>query len=81
MVAPIVEVDDDLTHARGSWYLWQPCTVVGDAGPQAVWLTGRYADRYRREPDGWRFSEVLLTVQTMAPYEDGWARTPFLGEG
>jgi SnoaL-like domain len=77
MVAPAIEVADDLETATGSWYLWQPCTVVGEHGPQAVWLTGLYADRYRREEDGWRFSEVVLDCQTVSPLEDGWVRRPF----
>lgn len=77
MIAPIVEVSDDLETATGSWYLWQPCTVVGEGGPQAVWLTGRYADRYRREDGVWKFSEVLLDCQTVSPFEEGWARRPF----
>ena len=80
MVAPIIEVAEDLETATGSWYLWQPCTVIGEAGPQAVWLTGRYADRYRREDGGWRFSEVRLDCQTITPYEDGWVRRPFWNE-
>ena len=50
MIAPVIEVSDDGT-ATGSWYLWQPCTVVGPDGPQAVWLTGCYADRYRHEEE------------------------------
>lgn len=77
MVAPIIEVAHDLETASGSWYLWQPCTVVGEHGPQAVWLTGRYADRYRRDEDGWKFSAVRLDCQTISPFEEGWARKPF----
>jgi hypothetical protein len=77
MVAPVIEVADDPETATGSWYLWQPCTVVGPDGPQAVWLTGRYADRYRREGGEWRFEEVRLSVETISPFEDGWARRPF----
>ncbi len=77
MVAPVVEVADDLETATGRWYLWQPCTIAGEAGPQAIWLTGRYTDRYRREPDGWRFSEVRLDCQTVSPLEEGWVRRPF----
>ena len=80
MIAPIIEVADDLQTASGSWYLWQPCTVVGEQGPQAVWLTGRYADRYQHEADGWKFSEVRLDCQTVSPFEEGWVRRPFLGE-
>jgi hypothetical protein len=80
MVAPSIEIADDLRSASGSWYLWQPCTVVGEQGPQAVWLTGRYADRYRLEDDGWRFSEVRLDCQTVSPFEEGWVRRPFWNE-
>ena len=77
MIAPIVEVDDDLVTASGSWYLWQPCTVVAPDGPKAVWLTGTYADRYRKEAGAWRFSEVILTCQTISPIDEGWVRKPF----
>ena len=69
-----------LETATGSWYLWQPCTVVTEDGQQAVWLTGRYADRYRSEPDGWKFSEVVLDCQTISPIEEGWVRRPFWNE-
>jgi hypothetical protein len=80
MVAPIVEVADDGETATGSWYLWQPCTLVTDDGPRAIWLTGTYADRYRRVDGDWRFSEVKLDCQTISPLEEGWVRRPFLGE-
>jgi hypothetical protein len=80
MIAPEIEVAADLASATGSWYLWQPCTVIGEDGPQAVWLTGRYADLYRREPDGWKFSEVKLDCQTITPFEEGWVRRPFWNE-
>lgn len=81
MIAPSIEVHDDLVSANGTWYLWQPCTVVGPDGPRAVWLTGRYAERYRKERGEWRFSEILLDVQSVTPYEEGWVRRPFWDEG
>jgi hypothetical protein len=74
MIAPKITVDDDLVNANGTWYLWQPCTVNG----QAVWLAGHYKDTYRKESDGWKFSRVELSVEKLAPYEDGWAKTPFI---
>jgi hypothetical protein len=80
MLNPIIEVGDDLETATGSWYLWQPCTVVGEHGPQAVWLTGTYADRYRRDGGSWRIAELLLDCQTISPFEEGWARRPFWNE-
>jgi hypothetical protein len=80
MVAPSIEVADDLVNATGSWYLWQPCTVVTDDGERAVWLTGTYADRYRNEGGEWRFAEVVLECQTISPIEEGWVVRPFWNE-
>lgn len=80
MLNPVIDVSAGGVEATGSWYLWQPCTVVGPDGPQAVWLTGRYADRYRREDDGWKFSLVDLDVACITPYEQGWAVRPFWNE-
>ena len=67
---PILEVDGDV--ATGQWYLWQPLTFA--RGEQAFWLAARYEDRYRREPDGWRFERVTIHVRALSPYEEGWAR-------
>jgi SnoaL-like domain len=80
MVNPIIELDDNLETARGSWYLWQPCTVTTPQGPKPVWLTGTYADRYRKVDGVWRFSEVNLAVQTISPFDEGWAKRRFWDE-
>jgi hypothetical protein len=80
MVAPIIEIADDGETATGSWYLLEPCTIATDEGPRAMVITGRYADRYRLEPDGWKFSEVVLDCQTISPLDEGWARKPFWNE-
>jgi ketosteroid isomerase-like protein len=80
MVAPIIEVSDDCLTAKGSWYLLEPCTIATDDGPRAMVITGRYADCYRKEHDGWKFSEVALDCQTISPLDEGWARKPFWNE-
>jgi len=80
MIAPIIDVADDGLSAAGSWYLLEPCTIATDEGPRAMVITGRYADRYRREADGWKFSEVVLDCQTISPLDEGWARKPFWNE-
>jgi hypothetical protein len=80
MVAPTIEIADDGRTATGSWYLLEPCTIVTNEGPRAMVITGRYADRYRLEPDGWKFSEVVLDCQTISPLDEGWAIRPFWNE-
>jgi hypothetical protein len=80
MIAPIIEIADDGHSATGTWYLLEPCTIATDEGPRAMVITGRYADRYRREADDWKFSEVVLDCQTISPLDEGWARSPFWNE-
>jgi hypothetical protein len=80
MVAPLIEIADDGQTATGSWYLLEPCTIATDEGSRAMVITGRYADRYQLEPDGWKFSEVVLDCQTISPLDEGWARKPFWNE-
>jgi hypothetical protein len=80
VVAPVIEVADDLENATGRWYLWQPCTIKGDDSLEAVWITGTYSDRYRREENAWKFCGVHIALETMSPFDEGWARRPFRGE-
>ncbi len=35
MIAPTIEVSDDLVSASGTWYLLEPCTMAGPDGPYA----------------------------------------------
>lgn len=73
---PIVEVDGD--DARGHWLLFQPCTSAGPDGEQAVWLAATYADRYRREPEGWLISRTEIEVAFFTPFDAGWVHQRFL---
>jgi len=76
MIAPIVEVDDDLERARASWYLLQPCILEG----QAAWLMGNYRDAYTREDGRWRIARIEVRFERISPHDEGWARRPFIGE-
>lgn len=80
MIGSTIDVADDGQTATGSWYLFEPVTMATDEGPRAMIITGRYADRYRLEPDGWKFSEVVLDIQTISPLDEGWAQRPFHNE-
>ena len=64
---PLIEVNGDV--ATGSWCLWQPLVVR--QADQAYWLMASYADRYRREADGWKFADMKLLVKSLTPYELG----------
>jgi ketosteroid isomerase-like protein len=67
---PVIEVDGD--RAFGQWYLWEP--IVFAQGDQALWMAGRYDDRYRREGDRWLFEKVTVDLRMLSPYEKGFAK-------
>ncbi|MEU0426181.1 nuclear transport factor 2 family protein [Streptomyces canus] len=65
VTTPRITVDGDT--ATGSWYVTvyhQP--REGDTHP--VRFVGRYFDRYRRLPEGWRFESVRLDPYWFAGY-------------
>lgn len=39
---------------------------------QSLIVSGRYDDKYRRTPDGWRICEVKVTLQFSVPIQKGW---------
>ena len=74
IVSPIIEVDRDT--ASGTWYLWQTCTYTN--GTQAVWGAATYHDLYVRDHGVWKFQHVRIASQFWTPFEEGWARVPFI---
>ena len=74
IVSPIIEIDGDTAH--GTWYLLQTCTYAQEN--QAVWGAATYHDRYVRDHGVWKFQHVRLTSHFWTPFEEGWARIPFI---
>jgi hypothetical protein len=71
---PIIEVDSD--RASGQWYLLAPATMA--KGNQAVWLAALYNDEYVRIDGRWMFERMKITSHFLTPYEEGWAKKPFV---
>ncbi len=74
MIAPSIEVADDLQSATGSWYLWQPCTVDGNP----IWLCGLYNDVYVNVDGAWKYKELHLDLQAATPFDKGWVEQRFI---
>jgi 3-phenylpropionate/cinnamic acid dioxygenase small subunit len=53
----IIELDDGADEATGRCYYTVLQQPDGPGTPIAPILSGRYVDRYRRAPDGWRFAD------------------------
>ena len=71
---PQIKVDGD--HATGQWYLLQPATMA--KGNQAVWLDATYNDEYVRIDGRWVFQKLRVTTHFLTPYDQGWAKKPFV---
>jgi uncharacterized protein (TIGR02246 family) len=71
---PIIEVEGD--RATAQWYLLQPATMA--KGNQAVWLAAVYHDEYVRHDGRWMFKKLSVKPHFLTPYEEGWARKPFV---
>jgi hypothetical protein len=69
-----IEVADDLEHATGTWYFYEPCTMNG----RAVIVMGSYVDHYRKDDDGWKFERVEITSQAATPLDKGWVEERYL---
>ena len=63
-----VYVEPFADTATGSVYLFQPCTVEGEAR----WFAATYDEEYRKEDGKWRFSLSKLNVAFNTPYDKGW---------
>jgi uncharacterized protein (TIGR02246 family) len=71
---PIIDVEGD--RATAQWYLLQPATMAKDN--QAVWLAAVYHDDYVRHDGRWMFKHLRVKPHFLTPYEEGWARKPFV---
>ena len=72
-----IEVEGDT--AKGTWYLFQPCTFASQNGGEdrAVWGAARYDEEYVRLGGQWRFQNLKLTSHFWTPFDQGWAETQF----
>jgi limonene-1,2-epoxide hydrolase len=74
-----IAVADDAQSATGRWYLLQAATL--SQAKRAVWIAGRYEDRYVRAAGAWRFQRVAIRTRFFTPHDKGWAEVPFIDAG
>jgi hypothetical protein len=63
-----IEVAEGGDTATGSWRLWEPSTIAGEA----TWILGTYRDEYRRVDGTWLFSLSELRLDAVAPVRSDW---------
>lgn len=72
MIAPNISLSGDGQTARGSWYLWEPCTLSEDGGSRQYWAATVYDIGYQKSATGWLFKEMNLDIRIFAPVDTGW---------
>ena len=62
----IVDLDGDV--ATGNAYV----DARYAAGGQSIIACASYDDTYRRTPEGWKFSEMIVHIHFTVPVQEGW---------
>jgi hypothetical protein len=80
----VVTVAQDGKNARGHWCGWAmealPTGSIHDGDLRQVWTNGIYENEYIKEYDRWMFKKLQYNLILRAPYEDGWLKTPVVGQ-
>ena len=81
MINPVIEVAEDGESAKGSFYLLELATMSAPDGgtPDAVIMTGKYADDFVKEDGRWRFKRIEVNFEQVSNLDQGWVRQPFRG--
>lgn len=80
IVSPRIEVDEGVDRAVGRWYLWQTCNHYVEDELMPMMIAGRYRDVYVRSGEGWKMSELHLSLDAITPQLEGWAKKRFYDE-
>ncbi len=72
MVSPHIVLSPGGRSARCHWYLWELCTMAGDAGQRDEWLGGWYDSEAEWTEDGWKFSSVRLEIRLQGEANPPW---------
>lgn len=77
MMAPMVEIEEDGEHARGTFCLLCLVTMEVDGKDDAYVLSGKYSNKYVRIDGKWYFEELTGHIEQTAPWEEGWVKVAF----
>jgi hypothetical protein len=80
----VVTVSPDGQTAKGRWYGWGmealPVASIHYGELRQTWTFGTYENEYVKENGRWLFKKLLFSLTFRTPYEDGWLRTPVIGQ-
>ena len=79
MINPVVEIGPDGTRATGSFYLLELATMSSPGGgdPDAVIMTGKYADEFVKVDGEWKFKKIEVNFEQVSNLDQGWVKQQF----
>ena len=76
----VVNVESNGRTAKGRWQGWM-VGVTSQAGiPRQFWGHGIYENEYVKEDGKWKFRKLYFNLTFRTPFEDGWLKTPVVGQ-
>lgn len=81
MINPVIDVAEDGQTATGRFYLLELATMTAPDGgePDAVVMTGKYADEFVKQDGVWRFRRISVDFEQVSNLDQGWVRQQFRG--
>ncbi len=81
MLNPVIQVAEDGESATGRFYLFMLSTMISPDGgdPDAVIMTGKYADDFVKENGEWRFKRIEVNFEQVSNLDQGWVKQQFRG--
>ncbi|MGD0794624.1 MAG: nuclear transport factor 2 family protein [Dehalococcoidales bacterium] len=80
----VITLDPDGQTASGRWYGWGmealPAASLHHGELRQTWTFGVYENKYVKENGKWLFKKLLFSLTFRTPYEDGWLKTPVIGQ-
>jgi hypothetical protein len=80
----VITVDPEGRTARGRWYGFlieaRPTLTLHEGELRQTWGHGIYENEYVKEGDKWLFKKLHFFLNFRTPYEDGWLKTPVVGQ-
>lgn len=75
-VNPIIEINKNMTKARGIWHSHGYCSFVNGENYKQFLCLGKYDMEYIKEDGEWKILKFAYRQAFMCPYEKGWVEEP-----
>ena len=80
----VVTVSTDGRTAKGRWYGFmmeaRPTLSVHEGELRQTWGHGIYENEYIKEDEIWKINKLHFFLNFRTPYEEGWLKTPVVGQ-